>query len=211
MQNKMSLSKRARNFGLGREKSAVYGLKLAIEVIEHMANHRDWDAAANLLGGLKSEPPMQVTVKRMIRLRFGDNIKIKSAGAKHTSGFEFTWQTKDPVVAPNSWAMILDAAAANQAITSKQFKDTLKTALGEDKDEDEAKPAFDQEKKAKELLAKLRKEGVNVDAFFAEVKRQDMLKRGVQVQAVPGTQTGASKVVTSEKKEARELLIERAA
>lgn len=211
MQNKMSLSKRARNFGLGREKSAVYGLKLATEVIEHMAQHRDWDAAANLLGGLRSDPPMQVTIKRMIRLRFGDDVKIKSAGAKHTSGFEFEWQTKDPIIAPNSWAMILDSAAANNAITSKAFKDTLKTALGEDKDEDEDKPAFDQEKNAKALLAKLRKEGVNIDAFFAEVKRQDTLKRGAQVAAVPGSQTGAAKAVTSEKKEARDLLIERAA
>ena len=174
-----SLVSQVKAWTKGRNKSGQSGLGLTIKAINHMREHRDWDAVAWLLKGLEDDVSTLATVKRMIRLNFAGEVRLKTKDVKHASGYEFSFTEKPEHMTPvrNDWMRVEEAHDIGKSITSKEFKDLLTELLEEKKEEKE----YNHKAVAKRLYKKLRDEGINLELFINELRAEDKERRAGQV------------------------------
>lgn len=168
-----TLKQQNKAWAVGREKSAVSGLKLMIANVNHMAEHRDWDSAAWFLNYTSGDRLIPNVFKRLIKERFKDQVTLVTKGAKHASGFEFKFKNKgDTAPAPNTYARIEAFSADNGSYSSVAFRELL----GDIKPE---KPPveFDAKKRAKAIYKLMKDQNGNLAALINALRDEEKVDK----------------------------------
>jgi hypothetical protein len=136
---------------LGTQKANA--LVVMVDTIEHMAQHRDWDAAAHILAATQDSEGVHACYKRLIRFALDKQVSLKTRGVKHSTGYEFSFSTKGttPLVLSNRWAQIAAFTAKKAGYDNAEMHDLIRETFGEAK----AKKAYDVKAAAKRAFNSL--------------------------------------------------------
>ncbi len=127
-----TINRRIKNFLTRSDNYETDALTLFHDVGEHIANNRDWDGAARMLGEMNTN--LVNVFKMVLRARFGTMLKV-SADKKHSTGFRFTmaWEANEVPVAVNAFGVVKEAVDHKVKVFDKEFLKELREALGETK------------------------------------------------------------------------------
>lgn len=161
------------------------GLGLMIETVEHMAQHRDWDAAAHMLQATEALDNVHSCFKRIIRVGLGDVVTLNTRAKDHATGYRFKFKAKgtDSIPLRNIFATVKDYFDKGHAFNSIELQTKLKELLGEEK----AAKAFDADAYAKRVFKKLREEGTWPSMISAKLAKLEAEAKAKDAETPPVT------------------------
>jgi hypothetical protein len=169
-----SLIRQVDNWAKSYNGAGIRGLVVMRDVINHIAEHRDTDAALRLLS--KVDDATRSAFGRVIRARFGDDadgkpvVKAKK-DATHTSGWRIVLPKQLPRLSNSTtitWGIVNDAVSAKAAFTNAAMHKALRVQWKEETPTKE----FDYKAAAKRLIKSLDEREANVYFLIEEIKRQ---------------------------------------
>lgn len=154
----MSLLNKVNSWVKGQAQSGQNGLALIHACATHMIETRDWTPAARLIVATEKHSEADARIIRFIMGKCLHGVAMKKDD-EHKEKLRFVpkdgnW---DNAALANTNSIVLDLIQEGKSFRSKAVMDALKG--------DKEAKAFDMEKYAKAVSAKLKKEGIDMRAF----------------------------------------------
>ena len=195
-----TLSKRVDNWATRISTGGRDGLVLMVDVINHLAKERDWDALVRLIH--KTDDNVRAPLRNLLRARFGDVMvedKTKRmcqviVDKSHATGFKvkLNWKGnfQDTNMTTVTWGIVVEAMKNKRAYNDKDMHKALRDVWGDEK----PKTSLDYDAYAKRIASYVEEKEGNFFALLSKLETIAKERRAELVEApkAPGAETLAA-------------------
>ena len=168
------------------------GMKLMVAIIQQIADHRNWNNAAELLKATeRHSDKVHPYFKRFLRLALGKQVSLKSKTTQHVSGYYFGLKGKDALQLSNHWTLLVDHADNGGHFSDKAFHKRIAEIINPPSEE----KSFDYKASAKRIAAKIAEEGIGLEAYINSLREAHKASSPVIAPVTPPKPDAASDVI----------------